>query len=95
MTRKRFIKLQMAAGCDRNTAEALARRARAAGRSYAEAFGNLTAARSFCAGLRDGVLAPALEAVSAWSTWVRQVVRVATAVGAAFQKAMEESNNER
>lgn len=92
MTRKRFIKLQMAAGCDRNTAEALARRARAAGWSYAEAFGNLTAARRIVAGMVDG-LKSVLEPVCAW---VRQVARAATAAGAAFQKVMEEeSNNER
>lgn len=37
MTRKRFIKLQMARGVSRNEAAALAQRTRAIGRSYADA----------------------------------------------------------
>lgn len=37
MTRKRFIKLQMARGVSRNEAAALAQRTRAVGRSYADA----------------------------------------------------------
>ena len=37
MTRKRFIKLQMAKGYSRNEAAALAQRTRAIGRSYADA----------------------------------------------------------
>lgn len=37
MTRKRFIKLQMARGVSRNEAATLAQRTRAVGRSYADA----------------------------------------------------------
>lgn len=91
MTRKRFIKLQMAQGYSRNTAEALARRARAAGWSYAVAFDKLTAARCLIAGMADG-LKSVLDPVCAW---MRQVARAAAAAGAAFQKVMEEANNER
>ena len=91
MTRKRFIKLQMAQGYDRNTAEAIARRARAAGWSYAVAFGNLTAARRIVAGMVDG-LKSVLEPVCAW---VSQIAQAMIAAGAAFQKVMEEANNER
>ena len=81
MTRKRFIKLQMAAGCDRNTAAAIAQRVRVAGMSYAESLAKWTAARGFAAGLVD-TLAPVVEAVTTW-------VKAVAAGYEAFSKALE------
>lgn len=81
MTRKRFIKLQMAAGCDRNTAAAIAQRVQASGMSYAESLDKWATARGFVAGLANP-LAPVVEAVTTW-------IKAVAAGYEAFSKALE------
>lgn len=73
MTRKRFIKLQMAAGCDRNTAAAIAQRVQASGMSYAESLDKWTTARGFAAGLTAGLVDTLAPVVGAVTTWVKAV----------------------
>lgn len=84
MTRKRFIKLQMAAGCDRNTAAAIAQRVQVSGMSYAESQAKWTAARGFAASLTAGLVDTLAPVVGAVTTWVKAVA----AGYEAFSKAL-------
>lgn len=83
MTRKRFIKLQMAKGCSRNAAGVLAAAVRAHGMTYAAA-----SAQDWPRGVTVslvGRLTPALEGVAAF---IRRFGEAITAASAAFQNVM-------
>lgn len=85
MTRKRFIKLQMSRGYDRNGAVALAAAVRAHGMTYADA-----CAQDWPRGVIAHLADHLTHALAGVADWVNRVARAARAAGVAFSKAMEE-----
>lgn len=87
MTRKRFVKLLMAKGYDRNEANATAEYARMSGRSYAEAYKVHPASVS---NLMD-IIGPALHNFGVQlEKMANALSKAVAAFGEAYKDAMEE-----
>lgn len=90
MTRKRFVKLAMASGYSRNSANRIAEKVPASGKSYAEVHKALLAVKKLTAAIVPAVSETVQRIIEVFGKMVNAVSEGAAAFSKAFSAAMAE-----